>query len=378
MKRIFLTFILIVAVISAMSISTVLAAEQPTIPEKTDYTIEETVVGGDFEIFEAGQMFGTSSPATYQWGTNIAYDYPAQVVEENGNNILKLTKGIGDKPYSSAFVFVSNSFNIGEFMTVEFEYKLDVASMTPYSAENLSAVEKTINFSFAPASGADHHIIVLDGTRPAVTTGENQYKWPVTYSEGENGVDWTKVSLTLSVNAGTIIANSIRWLMPITAQTDPADAMYIDNVSILHWIDNSVEDLRPVLVSGDNSIFNKNNPEDITIVINTKGEELNNIKRGTTNVNAVAFTKTVDGENVTVVLKQDYLKSLEVGTHIFNANTIEGTVSFELTIEEKSVEKGCGIINIMDITLIFGLMVTVFFSITYAVIKVKKNRNCAA
>lgn len=317
------------------------AAAKPEIPNKDNYKLENTVLSGDFESFNDGKEFGTSSAATDFWGTNIAYDYPAKIVNQEENKVLKMSKGEGNKPYASAFVFFSNEFSNGDFMTLEFEYKLDFADFTLYTQEKLTAQKKTSDCSFAPPTGEAHHIILLNGTKPTVTSGANTFFWDISYSDAANGEGWTKVSLTIAVNPGTLQANSIRWLMPMMEGAPSTDAMFIDNVKILRWIDLNQKDLRPEIVSGETNTFNKKASSDIKLVINTKGEEINNIKRGSTNVNATAFTKTADGDNVSIVLKKEYLSTLEEGTHNFTANTVEGSVTFTIIVESKKVN-GCG------------------------------------
>ena len=334
---------------SVLALFAIPARAESVVPDDGTFVAENTVLGGTFDEFEAGTVFGTSTAATFQWGT-VAADDPAKVIDLEGNHVLELKQSTNSKPYSSAFVFVSNEFNVGDYMTVEFGYKLEVASMDPYAASALSQYEgrkdygSTINFSFAPATGADHHIIALDGTDPATTTpGANPATWPVEWSEGANGAGWKKVSLTLEVNPGTLVANSIRWLMPVTPETDPNDRMLIDNVKIIKWIDTTVEDLSPELVDPDAALtFDTKNPADVTVKINTKGETLNTIRRGDANVNATAFTKTQEGEICTVVLSADYLATLEAGEHTFTANTLEGSVSFTITVGEGAGEEGGG------------------------------------
>ena len=336
---------------SVLALFAIPARAESVVPDDGTFVAENTVLGGTFDEFEAGTVFGNSSAASFQWGTNITYDDPAKVIDLDGNHVLELKQSSGkQRPYSSAFVFISNEFNVGDYMTVEFEYKLEVASMDPYAASALSQYEgrkdygSTINFSFAPATGADHHIIALDGTDPATTTpGANPATWPVEWSEGANGAGWKKVSLTLEVNPGTLVANSIRWLMPVTPETDPNDRMLIDNVKIIKWIDTTVEDLSPELVDPDAALtFDTKNPADVTVKINTKGETLNTIRRGDANVNATAFTKTQEGEICTVVLSADYLSTLEAGEHTFTANTLEGSVSFTIIVGEGAGEEGGG------------------------------------
>lgn len=190
-----------------------------------------------------------------------------------------------------------------------------------------------------------------------MTTGSNAMKWPISYSAGANGEGWTKVSLTLEVNAGTLVANSISGFDRYELKSDPTDAMYIDNVKIIRWVDTRVEDLTPVLKTTEELTFNKADAKDVTLVIDTKGETLNNIKRGGVNVNAVSYTKTQKGDECTVTFKSDYLKSLDDGEHTFTANTIEGSVEFKIkVVNEKSggckgdIELTCGALFLAAIT----------------------------
>lgn len=320
------------------------------IPDKEEEEFFEktnTVVAGDFTQFPIGMKFANSSAETYNWGTNVgAGDYPAEIVGEEGNeenHILKIACPDKEKPYGSAFVFISSAFLTGDIMSVSFDYKLDAEDINAYTDESLSKFNKDFHFSFASASNDEHHIIGLINTESGtgMTTGSNAQKWPVTYTKKENG--WMNVSITLEVNAGTLVANSIRWLLPCTPETGINDALYVDNVEILRWVDTRVEDLSPVLKTTEDLTFNKQAAKDVTLVIDTKGVTLNNIKRNGTNVNAVAYTKTQKGDECTVVLKSDYLMSLDEGEHKFQANTIEGSVEFTVKIvSEKSGKSGCG------------------------------------
>lgn len=320
------------------------------IPDKDEEEFFEktnTVVAGDFTQFPIGMKFANSSAETYNWGTNVgAGDYPAEIVGEEGNeenHILKISCPDKEKPYGSAFVFISSSFLTGDVMSVSFDYKLDAEDRNDYTDESLSRFNKDFHFSFASASNDEHHIIELINTESGtgMTTGSNAQKWPVTYTKKENG--WMNVSVTLEVNAGTLVANSIRWLLPCTPETGINDALYIDNVEIMRWVDTRVEDLSPVLKTTEELTFNKQAAKDVPVVIDTKGVALNNIKRNGTNVNAVAYTKTQKGDECTVLLKSDYLMSLDEGEHKFQANTIEGSVEFTVKIvSEKSGKSGCG------------------------------------
>lgn len=317
------------------------------IPDKDEEEFFEktnTVVAGDFTEFPIGMKFANSSAETYNWGTNVgAGDYPAEIVAEEGNeenHILKIACPDKEKPYGSAFVFISSAFLTGDVMSVSFDYKLDAADRNAYTDASLSKYNKDFHFSFASASNDEHHIIQLlkDESGTDMTTGSNAQKWPVTYTKKDNG--WMNVSITLEVNAGTLVANSIRWLLPCTPETGVNDALYVDNVEIMRWVDTRVEDLSPVLKTTEELTFNKQDAKDVTVVIDTKGETLNNIKRNGTNVNAVAYTKTQKGDECTVVLKSDYLMSLDEGEHKFQANTIEGSVEF--TVKVLSEKNGAG------------------------------------
>lgn len=317
----------------------------PSGEEEEFFEKTNTVVGGEFTEFPIGMKFANSSAETYNWGTNVgAGDYPAEIVGEAGNeenHVLKIACPDKEKPYGSAFVFISSSFLTGDVMSVSFDYKLEAEDRNDYSDASLAKFNKDFHFSFASASNDEHHIVELTPTESGtgMTTGSNAQKWPVTYTAKENG--WMNVSLTLEVNAGTLVANSIRWLLPCTPETGVNDALFVDNVRIERWVDTRVEDLTPVLKTTEELTFNKEDAKDVTVVIDTKGVTLNNIKRNGTNINATAYSKKQQGDDCTVVLKSDYLKTLDEGEHKFQANTIEGSVEFTVKVVSEGAKKGC-------------------------------------
>ena len=102
---------------SVLALFAIPARAESVVPDDGTFVAENTVLGGTFDEFEAGTVFGNSSAASFQWGTNITYDDPAKVIDLDGNHVLELKQSSGKKrPYSSAFVFISNEFNILNFM----------------------------------------------------------------------------------------------------------------------------------------------------------------------------------------------------------------------------------------------------------------------
>lgn len=149
---------------------------KPALPESTDgYLMQETLVGGDFEMFDEG--FSFSLEQVEGWGSNIAYDDPGVIVNMNGNKVLRLQKD-QKSSYSSAFAFISPTIQAGDVLTFKFDYKLDAKDINIYKGAD-------INLSFVSASNMQMLKIALDNTCPAQTSGDGDYQWDIKYTELE-------------------------------------------------------------------------------------------------------------------------------------------------------------------------------------------------
>lgn len=288
---------------------------KPALPESPDgYLLQETLIGGDFEMFNEGQAF--SLEQIEGWGTNVTYDDPAVVIVQDGNKVLRLQK---DKKtsFSSAFAFISPTIQAGDILSLSFDYRLDVQDPSVYTAE------KT-NFCFVSASNMAMGLIPLDGSRAPETSGDGDYQWDVQYTDLEN--DWVRVEMTFIASAALLSYNSMRFLLP-TDQASDGDAMYIDNVSLKLW----AEPEPPVTVSTEALNFDRDEPADVFAMIDLKALDPQQITCG---------DAVVDGENWsinpakdTITMKKEYLSTLANGDYTFTVTTAGGSCDFVIHVE---------------------------------------------
>ncbi len=291
----------------------VIKQAKPAIPEnKDEFLMQETLVGGDFEMFETG--FAFSLEQVEGWGSNVSYDDPGVIVELDGNKVLRLQK---DKKasYSSAFAFISPTIQSGDTLTLSFDYKLDVQDPTIYQGAD-------INLCFVSASNMQMNLIDLDGSNPAQTRGDGDYQWDVQYTDLGDG--WTRVTMDFVANNALLSYNSMRFLLP-TDKALEGDALYVDNVSLVLWAQSEA----PVYGGGALS-FDKAAPADVFAMVDLQALDPQSIS-----LNGVA----VDGANWsvnpakdTITLSKDYLATLENGTHTFTVKTAGGACSFDVTV----------------------------------------------
>ncbi len=292
-----------------------IAQARPALPQSKDgFLMQETLVGGDFEIFDEGTTFGLDQ-AEGSWGSNTAYDDPGVIVTKDGSKVLQLRRA-EKQSYSSAFVFVSPTIQAGNVVTFSFDYLLDVKDRTVYQGAD-------INSAFVSASNMDMLRIALDDTRPAETAGDGDYQWDVSYTELENG--WVHVEVPFVANTAFLSYNSIRFLLP-TDQAAEGDTLYIDNVSLMLWAQAQA----PEAAAGMALSFDRTQPADVYALINLHALDPISITCNGMDVNAENWS--VNASKDTITLKQEYLSTLENGTQTFTVTTEGGSCDFSVEI----------------------------------------------
>lgn len=294
-------------------------AKQGQIPENTDgYTLVDTLLAGDFEKYEPGLVF-SATQTEEAWGS-VSLDDPGVIADDNGNHVLKIAKKDGsNNMYASAFAMTSPEIQQGDIVTVEFDYKLDTQDVTIYAAG-------APNFVFVGSSNQSYHQIDLDYSDHAMTKGVAENKWAVTYEDGENG--WKSVKMSFIVDFAFLNAtNSIRFLFPILNDTD---ALYIDNVRIIRWVNDEQAAAELPEVTPASATFDNNSAADVIFTVALKDYMLGSIKLDGKVVSSDNYTLTENDTKLT--LKKDYLATLENGKHTFTITTLGGTVDFEITV----------------------------------------------
>ncbi len=300
-------------------IDLVIKQAKPSIPEnKDDFFMQETLVGGDFDMFE--KDFAFSLEQVEGWGSNVTYDDPGVIVELDGNKVLRLQK---DKKtsYSSAFAFMSPTIQSGDTVTLRFDYRLDAKDLSVYQGAD-------INFCFVSASNMQMNLIPLDGSNPAQTRGDGDYQWDVQYTQLDGG--WTRVEMTFVANTALLSYNSMRFLLP-TDKAQEGDALYIDNVSLVLWAKAEA----PVYAGGELA-FDKTKPADVYAMVDLQALDPQQILMDGAEVSAANWS--VNPAKDTITLSRDYLKTLENGQHTVTVKTAGGECSFSISVSGQSTD----------------------------------------
>ena len=294
---------------------------KPALPESSDgFLMQETLVGGDFEMFEEG--FAFSLEQVEGWGSNISYDDPGVIVNQNGNKVLRLQKD-QKSSYSSAFAFISPTIQAGDVLTFKFDYKLDVQDISLYQGAD-------INLSFVSASNMQMLKIALDNSCPTQTTGDGDYQWDVHYTTLEDG--WIRVEMTFVANTALLSYNSMRFLLP-TDKAMAGDAMYVDNVSLVLW----AEPEAPETISTD-LMFNKAKPADVFALVDMQALDPQSITLNGAAVDSKHWS--INPAKDTITFSKDYLATLANGEQTFTITTAGGSCEVVITVTGEAANAG--------------------------------------
>ena len=299
----------------------VIRQSKPALPESSDgYLMQETLVGGDFEMFDEG--FAFSLEQVEGWGSNVSYDDPGVIVTIDGNKVLRLQKA-EKSSYSSAFAFISPTIQAGDVLTFKFDYKLDAQDISIYQGAN-------INLSFVSASNMQMLKIALDNSCPAQTTGDGDYQWDVSYTELEDG--WIHVEMTFVANTALLSYNSMRFLLP-TNNANEGDAMYVDNVSLVLWAaPEAPENLSTGLA------FNKSKAADVYAMVDLQALDPQSIACDGVTVDTQYWS--VNPSKDTITISKEYLATLANGEHTFTVTTAGGSCDVTVTVSGETVSGG--------------------------------------
>lgn len=303
---------------------------QGQIPDSTEgYTLEDTMLGGDFESYEVGLTF-SADQTEEAWGS-VSLDDPGVIADDNGNHVLKIAKRSGSSNiFASAFCMTSPDITLGDIVTFSFDYKLDGDTSWYQAIENDDGAAMVC---FVGNSNQSYHLIRLDYTNHAQTRGVSSNTWDVTYTEGQDG--WVSVKVDFIVDFAFLNAtNSVRFLFPIHNDTD---ALYIDNVRLVRWVDENAETEEPEITpAGAN--FDGSAPADLSFTVDLKDYRINRI---TVDGNTVSDSNyTLSGTTLTI--DADFLATLTNGEHTFTLTTLGGEVDFTVTVTNSTAASGGG------------------------------------
>ncbi|MBI9008523.1 MAG: Ig-like domain-containing protein [Tenericutes bacterium] len=207
--------------------------DNPFDPSTTYYEVSQLLVNGDFEAFDAGQVF-SEEQLEGAWGS-ISLDGPAMISSVNDSKVMDLGKTAG-KMYTSAFVITPPELMVNDLLRLRYDYKLDLES-------DLSTIV-VANSGFVGASNEDYYTVdlktILDGND---TVGNELLNMPVSVTD--NGDGWFTVEMDFQVSTEFLIkCNSIRFLFTPTSDNDH---LYIDNVELIVLDDEEPTNLATAL-----------------------------------------------------------------------------------------------------------------------------------
>lgn len=288
------------------------------IPPTTDgYTLEDTMLAGDFESYDVGLKF-SDAQTDEAWGSLANYDDVGTIVDDNGNHALRLGRADGSqKMYSSAFCIWDPKINQGDILTLKFSYKI---------LGEQANVGANTNVSFVGSANVDYHLIDLVQKNETTKEGnKNVQSWAVKYTDGQNG--YTDVEMSFIVDFAFMNStNSLRFLYQIGQDAE----IYIDNVRLIRWVDESAVDAEKPVATGDNLAFDGKNQKDVTLTVNLKDYNITSIKLGETTLATTAYT--LGSDDTTLTINKAYLATLANGKHTFTLTTLGGTCEFEITV----------------------------------------------
>lgn len=332
-------------------------ASKPTLPESTEgYLMQETLVGGTFDIFDEG--FSFSLEQVEGWGSNITYDDPGVIVNLNGNKVLRLQKD-QKSSYSSAFAFISPTIQAGDVLTFRFDYKLDVANPESY-------VGQDINLSFVSASNMQMCKIPLDNTKAPQTSGDGDYQWDVQYTDLEDG--WIRVELNFVANTALLSYNSMRFLMPTNFAAE-GDALYVDNVSLVLWAKPEA----PQAAVGVDLTFDQANPADIFALIDMKALDPTSIQ-----VDGKELTSedwAINPGKDTITLKKEFLATLDNGEHTLTVTSMGGSCTVTVTVKGEVNNTSTSEPAADNVGLIIGIAIVVVVAAVVVIVVLRKKKE---
>ena len=191
----------------------------------------DLIGNGDFENYPAGTIFSQATlDQTDNWST-IGLDSPAQVIEENGNHLLKLQyDGLPSHHFASCYVSIHNSlFDVKSSYKLSFDYKQDFVSN--------NTIGHKWHVSFLGTLAHETYKCYLNNTESLhyleapnnVTNGVNEDIYSFTVTNLENG--WSHFEMTFDINY-TFMKDVDNMRFVFDSEQNVDNVVYLDNVSL--------------------------------------------------------------------------------------------------------------------------------------------------
>ena len=221
MKKIFKAFLSLIVLSSLLLGAALVKAEESEY--KDYYESKSQTVNGDFEAFEVGTTL-SETQLEGAWGT-VGFDNPAVISEVDGSHVLDVRGGA--KKYSSAFLMLPDTLEVGTILRVTYDIKLVLT-------EDKTTYEY-LDVSFVGGSNTEYYIVNLkqmnlNDVSSHVTSGAEVEHYPINVTSVNNG--WAHIVYDVVITRNDLIqTNSMRWLAIFKSEDDH---MYIDNVNLYY------------------------------------------------------------------------------------------------------------------------------------------------
>lgn len=216
--KVFLSFFVIVSL--ALTAALVKAEESEF---KDYYQSKSKTVNGDFEAFEIGTTL-SETQLEGAWGT-VSFDNPSIISEVDGSHVLDVRGG--SKKYSSAFLMLPDTLEVGTILRVTYDVKLALT-------EDKSTYEY-MDVAFVGGANVEYYkndFKQMDFTQnsSSITRGAETVNYPINVTVMENG--WCHVVFDVVITRNDLIqTNSIRFLAIFKSEEDH---LYFDNVNLYY------------------------------------------------------------------------------------------------------------------------------------------------
>ena len=264
MKKLLKAFLTLLVILSLFIAVPLVKAEESEY--KDYYQSKSQTVNGDFEAFEVGTQL-SETQLEGAWGT-VSFDNPAQISEVDGSHVLDVRGG--SKKYSSAFLILPDTVEVGTILRVTYDVKLELS-------QDKSTYEY-MDVAFVGGANVEYYKndlkqLNFEQSSSIYTTGAESVHYPVNLTVKGNG--WASVVFDVVITRNDLIqTNSIRFLAILKGEQDH---IYFDNVNLYYLSETPFVEEKPVesitledgqqlsLTVGDSKKLNYTiNPEDAT------------------------------------------------------------------------------------------------------------------
>lgn len=334
----------------------VLVAHAEESPYKDYYQSKTQTVNGDFEAFEVGTAL-SEDQLEGAWGTVTSYDNAAVISEVDGSHVLDLPGGA--KKYTSAFLILPDSLDVGTILRVSYDVKFNLT-------QELSTYEY-LDTSLVGGSNVEYYIINLKKVLTAkdpYTTGAETVNRPIQVVAKENG--WYNISFDTEITRKDLIsANSLRFLAILQSENDH---VYFDNVNLYYLTEDA-----PVQTVDVTSIT-INDGIQLNLSVGAERKLSYTVNPEDATDKSVSFTSS--DASIVSVSNDGTIKALKEGSVVVtikSSNNIQAQIAIIVANgSDDTPKKGCGsIIGSLPLISISIASLAVLFSAA----KIKKNKE---